>query len=349
MARDASVANAGYFKTPVVVANQIGSALRPMAGVVEDKLQIRTLDPSCGYGEALQLAVNGLWQNANYRVDALTWGVELNEQRASGAVEALGSYRVVCGDSLSMRFSRDAFGFMLLNPPYDNDREYGRLEIKFLDYWWSAVAYGGVLALIVKRRDLEGCADILARRFDQFSFWNFPEQERAAFDQVVVMCRRAPLRVMNETNYDLLVEFSRGFDVVDFDPDTVIYNVPGVAVGTSLVFSLEMPTAERLQEARQALLSTPLLQRLSVQDGFDSRVRVAMPLSEGHVALLAASGVMDQIPIERPDGGMVLSRGVVRKRIEEREVDGKTEVVERAETSITLLDLETYRLGVVRS
>ena len=102
MARDASVANAGYFKTPNVVANQIGAALHPMAGVIEEKMQVRALDPSCGYGEALKLAVRGLWQNSNYHVDALTWGVELNEERASGAVEALGTNRVVCGDSLSI-------------------------------------------------------------------------------------------------------------------------------------------------------------------------------------------------------------------------------------------------------
>jgi type I restriction-modification system DNA methylase subunit len=75
MARLESVARAGYFPTPLRVAEILARHLGPSTGA--SKRVIRLLDPCAGTGEAAAVLARSL--------GAESFGIEVNEERATSA------------------------------------------------------------------------------------------------------------------------------------------------------------------------------------------------------------------------------------------------------------------------
>ena len=246
MARAKSKLIQGYFKTPVTEAGRIGNivALYPYRYKMSSYDRYRgtsyeasyrgvhrVLDPCAGTGEAAALvahrgAMTGLRELDSMAkpAKALTYGVEINKERAAQARRSLN--RVIEGDLAIAEISKEMASVLYLNPPYDDDAEFRRLEHSFLVRTTPYLKVAGLLALIIPRRRLEVSADYLARNYEDFKFWTFDEKEYPVFKQIVLLAKKRHLQLdyedeIEEAKYQL-VEWAQGNDLVEPPEDRVV-------------------------------------------------------------------------------------------------------------------------------
>ena len=152
------------------------------------------LDPCAGEGDALK-TLEAAILNKRETEGALdcearseTYGVELDRNRARAARKKLDN--LAQADFFNMLIS-DGFNILFLNPPYDYDPDYRRLEHRFLLKAAPLLNFGGLLVFIVPRHELRVSADFLARNFSELRIWQpqgNPDAER--FNQIFLTARR---------------------------------------------------------------------------------------------------------------------------------------------------------------
>jgi SAM-dependent methyltransferase len=313
-------AKAGFYPTPLEVARLIGSCL-----VTEGNSHL--LDPCCGEGKALEkvrLAMQGYARNT-------THGVELEQGRAQEA--ALELDNVLVGDSLKVR-ARGGFSLLYLNPPYDQ-ADGKRLELKFLWHWQRALLPGGVLVYVVPEKYLPECQSTLTAQFENLSIYRFPDEQYDAFKQVVVFgVKRATPSYpssLPELAGDLSLACAR-------------YVVPEGKDTPQLYLTGQDPEV-LVAEARTKGCWRRAWDLLSPPD--PQAFRPLLPLRKGHVALMMASGLLNNTVVEA-DGRRLLVRGRVRKEVVsyDEEDDKGVKHIERdvIKTEVTALDLDTAEL-----
>ena len=189
--RLAAQAKGGFYPTPDRVVDMIGTLMRPPYGYHNaSKASIRALDPCCGPGEALGRLTDLLRQAGTTAVE--TYGVELHKERAEEAAERLD--HVLAADAFQTSIANGAFGLLFLNPPYDWEQDdKKRVEHAFLTHCTRYLVDGGVLVFIVPRTRLAVSARFLSAHYTRVRCWAFPNPEREAFDQVVLMAIRQRL------------------------------------------------------------------------------------------------------------------------------------------------------------
>ena len=203
MARPGSQQVAGYFPSPERLLPSIASVLRWPKPSGPTFL----LDPCAGDGSAIR-TLRRLWVST-YCPDPLTEagmgyydrmsivGCELEAERAATLKAGLNSFGDVAfhGDAfrLSALEPRDRQATVLyLNPPYDHDAEYRRLEHRFLLRFAEHLHPGcGLLLFLVPHYALAPSAEFLARNFLDIRAWRLPEPEFWSFKQVLLVGRRA--------------------------------------------------------------------------------------------------------------------------------------------------------------
>ncbi|HEX4495477.1 MAG TPA: DUF6094 domain-containing protein [Thermoanaerobaculia bacterium] len=192
MARPESIALAGYFPTPCDLLPSLASLVRFEP---QDRLHV-LVDPCAGDGAAIA-ALRDRWFPRPNR-DVAIYAVELEEQRAQSLRTHLGSNVVLRSDAFHLEITpQDGASLLYLNPPYDVDKVYGRLEQRFLERWTAALLPGhGVLMFLVPFYSLQASAGFLARNFQDLRAWRFPDPFFEAYRQCVLVARRrgAPLR-----------------------------------------------------------------------------------------------------------------------------------------------------------
>jgi len=197
MTRIAAVQVAGYFPTQPVVLPHIAGLLARPPGPHSDLI----CDPCAGEGEAVAYLVGELY-DADSRTRVHVHLAEMESTRAKTAernVRALGvpwgNTTVHNGDALRLDVGRfpastyaaeSGISLLYLNPPYDTDSRFRRLEARFLAKFAPAMAADGVLLFIVPVHALTHCADLLARCFTAVDILRFPDPVFAEFRQVVV-------------------------------------------------------------------------------------------------------------------------------------------------------------------
>ena len=187
--RLAAQAKGGFYPTPPRVLDLLATLLRlPPRRPAGAPGTVRLLDPCCGAGAALaQLAIR-LDPYSAFPLE--TFGVELHQERSAQATARLD--HTLATDLFAAAIANRACGLLLLNPPYDHDGEERRSEHRFLRHCTRYLAEHGVLVFIVPRQRLPVSARYLAAHYRRLACWAFPDPERAAFDQVVLLgCRRA--------------------------------------------------------------------------------------------------------------------------------------------------------------
>ncbi len=313
-------AKAGFYPTPLEVARLIGSCL--VAGG-----DSHLLDPCCATGEALErvrLSMQGYARNT-------THGVELEQERAQEAVLELDN--VLVGDSLKAK-ARGGFSLLYLNPPYDQ-ADGKRLELKFLWHWQRALLPGGVLVYVVPEKYLPEYAGTLTAQFENLSVYRFPDEHYDAFKQVVVFgIKRATPSYpssLPEVTGDLSTACAR-------------YVVPEGKNTPQLYLTGQDPEV-LVAEARTKGCWRRAWDLLSPPD--PQTFRPPLSLRKGHVALIMASGLLNNTKVE-VDRRRLLVRGRVYKEIVsyDEEDDKGTKHVERdvIKTEVTVLDLDTGHL-----
>ncbi|HXU31800.1 MAG TPA: DUF6094 domain-containing protein, partial [Thermoanaerobaculia bacterium] len=202
MARPESQQIAGFYPTPSHLLPHIASLLHwpEPSGVTF------LLDPCAGDGEAI-FALREHWREQAGIPAEGTWScyhsylphilaAELEQGRAEVLRERL--------LPIDVDFPGDAFllspfpassaraTVLFLNPPYDFDREFGRMEHRFLAHFTRFLHSGaGALLFVVPGAGLASSAGFLARHYLDLKAFRFPDPEFAAFGQLVVVGRRA--------------------------------------------------------------------------------------------------------------------------------------------------------------
>lgn len=202
MARMESQAVAGYFATPAHLVARIGALITgPRLPMVVPKYfhpaeRLTLCDPCAGDGAAARALAEAITGEADgaWRM-AVVYACELEATRAAVLTKALrsdgyGRGGALHGDAFRLDLRAGSFGVVYLNPPYDHDAEFRRLEERFLVRFAPTVAPGGALVFVVPFYALAASAATLGRHFGEVFCYRFPDEDFAAFSQVVLVARR---------------------------------------------------------------------------------------------------------------------------------------------------------------
>lgn len=296
MARPESQMDLMHVPTPVVVTERLRRMLAIPAGAC-------VLDPCCGTGDAL----------AHLAPEARRYGIELDIRRAGLASKQF--VDVLPCAMQDARVSNEAFGLMLLNPPYADGVD-GRLETVFLDRCTRYLVPSGILVFIVKESMYSVLADValtvgLMRYYDVLGHWRFPERWYSGpelnFGQTVLVARRRTLPAMNrEPNVFAREQLREGH--LDDLPETFAERI-AVPVGHKPVtFASGAVKPDELER----LLATSPVPRLMRVPGLTGFGRPPLPLKQGHISLTLASGLVNGVYGSGPT--LHVAKGMVERR-----------------------------------
>jgi len=329
MARVESTARAGYYPTPPRVATAIAAHLTAASG--RGARTVRLLDPCAGTGEVAATIAGAL--------GAESYGIELNDQRATAARARL-DY-VLATSAFAVRLAYGAFSCLYLNPPYADDHDQRRLEHAFLTGLTRALCPGGVLVFLVPQRRFALSARYLTSHYTDFLAYRFPDLEYAAFRQIVLFATRKAQATQDPVAQARLEAWSGG-DLPPL-PDTpagLPLRVPTLAAGEVLFASLFFDPLQAATEARRRGCWTQPLLTEQLWPVDERPVRPLMPLRRGHLALLIAAGMLNNVVLSA-HGRRVLVKGRTHKEflvVDSGDDDTRIER-EVLRTSIVVLDL----------
>ena len=334
--RLAAQAKAGYYPTPECVVDMIADLIHtPSGSYYRNRETLRILDPCCGAGDAAAQLAERLDRPNTVPIE--TYGVELHRDRAVEAGRRLD--RALAADLFQTSIGTVAFGLAYLNPPYDWDSEDKRVEHAFLTRSTRHLVDGGLLVFIVPRQRLAVSARYLSTHYGRMQCWAFPEPERQAFDQVVLMGYRKTDPVPDAPAEKRVLEWAfgepeplRSYSYPEFSPTTT-------PSGDILFATRTVDPIAAAAEARRSGLwaSTEITDTL--WPAKDSRTRPLMPLRRGHMAMLVAAGFLDNLVLEA-DGRRILVKGRTSKEMELVEDSPEKEVHrDRLTTTVVALDL----------
>lgn len=338
MARIEGIAKLLYYPTPPGVVALIGQHLVSPVGTGKKPPRAgtrRMLDPCAGTGAALA--------ELGRRHRGETYGIELSEERASAARSVLD--HLLHGSAFSVRMTNGAFSLLLLNAPYDDDSERRRLEHHFLTTYTPRLVPGGVLVYIVPQRRLKVSAAYLSHHYEDLDLYRFPDPHYERFAQVVLFGRRRSL-VQRDTPAEAFLEQIADQGPHALDPLTeqaeTVYDLPVLPQAAILFASQHFDAGQAEAEAeKHGLLARGLLaDRLWPPE--EERPRPLLPLKRTHVALLTASGLMDNVVLDNGCRRVLVKGRTYKEMVRVESEDPRHQVHrEMVRTTITLLDLDT--------
>jgi len=336
MTRLASTAKAGFFPTPDRVTEWITRfVLPPESGG-------RLLDPCCGEGVAVQFVANA------WHLDA--YGIEIDAERALAASARL--HRVLHLDYAQVRAPHHAFQVLFLNPPYDYAEGEGkRTEYQFLRDTTKWLQPGGLLVYIVPQYRVDArMAGFLATAYASLRAYRFPDPEYAQFRQAVILgiAKKEPCRD-DATALTLLQQCRNGLPVLPESPSAEeCYALPPFSADDHFYFrGTEINPQEALAEAIEhgAWHTSEWHEWLTPRTDL-ATFRPLMPLKKGHLAMLIAAGLMQNLVLNEQTtngqkGQRLLVKGRTYKVQEQVTSDDEDEEIvrDRFVTEIVALDL----------
>ena len=334
--RLAAQAKGGFYPTPPTIVDLVAGLVHMPTQYYGCRETVRILDPCCGAGEALAQLADRLGEPGAVPVE--TFGVELHAGRAEQARERLD--RTLAVDLFRTSIANGAFGVLFVNPPYDHDGETRRVEHRFLVHCTRYLDENGLLIFIVPRRRLAVSARYLASHYRMIRCWAFPEPEREAFDQVVVIGYRKAEPHSDPHAEEQIREWADG------EPETLsahrypIYTAATTPAGDILFATRTVDSVAAAAEARRSgLWASPEITD-SLWPAGDLRTRPLMPLRKGHMAMLVAAGFLDNLCLES-EGQRILVKGRTGKEFVLVEAtEDKETYRERLRTTVVSLDLE---------
>ncbi len=332
MTRLASTAKAGFFPTPERVTEWIAHCVAPLTAGG------RLLDPCCGEGTAAQCLAQEL--------DVDAYGIEIDAKRALQASKRL--KRVLHLDYASARAPHHAFQVLFLNPPYDQTEGEGRrMEYVFLRDTSKWLQARGLLIYIVPQYRVDArMAGLLATEFDSIRAFRFPDPEYANFKQAVIFgqAKKNPRRDYNESLR--LLQSCRGeLPILPAElPPNERYVIPEPVAEARFYFrGTEIIPQDALVEAMNDGAWDSAEWRGWLEPRKDlAPLQPLMPLKKGHLAMLIAAGMMQNLTLNSAGGSeRILVKGRTYKVHDEvdTEADDEEVVRDRFVTEIVALDL----------
>ena len=339
MTRLASTAKAGFYPTPERVTEWIARCVIPSTA------NGRIIDPCCGEGVAVQYLANA-WNLESY-------GIEIDAARALEASSRL--HRVLHLDYVSARTPHHAFQVLFENPPYDSaEGESRRTEYQFLRDTTKYLQPGGLLVYLVPQYRVDArMAGFLATAYESIRAYRFPDPEFAHFRQAVIFGFAKKESTRDEqAALALLQQCRTTLPILSGElSDDARYRVPEPienSSGTSKSFffrGTEINPDEALAEAltEGAWKTNDWQEWLTPQTNL-AAFRPLMPLKKGHLAMLIAAGLMQNLRLDSSDHQeSLLVKGRTYKIQEEVETENEDEEVvrDRFVTEIVALDLKS--------
>ncbi len=343
MARLASQAKAGFYPTP----DSVVSLLKTKISFEKDA---RALDPCCGYGNTLSRLASP---------DTITYGVELDHQRATKAKSQL--FKAVWGDALTeARVSTQSFGLLYLNPPYDaainsDDNSDRRLEHQFLRTYIRTLQIGGILVFVIPYYVLKHCARTLARNF-KLQIVGFPDEDFHTFKQCVVFGEKK-IAVAEEKAKATREHLE---EMASMPPEEFQSEVwPLETMAPIVIPTVDKPVNFRIDRL-DPLEAIPVINKAGIlQDVLqeliptkNNNIRPLTSLANGHLALMLAGGYMNGA-IEK-DGRQLVIKGVIKKietivQVHENETGGGSITTkDQYIPTVKVIDMQTAELITVQ-
>lgn len=324
------------------------------------------LDPCAGDGAAV-LALREAWADT----PGLDYGrlpvvaIEMERDRAARAKElARPNDTIHNADAFTChwegrgRFSSTRAGVLFLNPPYDSDRDFGRLEQRFLQRFTDALAFGGGLILVVPHYALRWSADYLATHYSSLACWRFPVEHFAAFSQVVVVGQRRAGGVLHDVERGRVLRWAADPSPL---PELAPQALPAITVALRDTARLCIQVGEvdvpRTVAGYRPFVGTLTGTNRTVQELIGGRYEVALPPRPAHIALALSAGALNgrQIDPDRPSLPPILVKGVFERQLVQADIrtnsDGEVVgrvFVQRPRLSMTALRLDTGAFVTLR-
>lgn len=318
----------GYFPLPEAEARRIRQHLKFPSST------FTALDPCAGEGKALTVITEG--------TQGQRCGIELDAYRADEAKQRLD--QVIYGDCFDVDCKAESCACMILNPPYDTaaseDGASQRLEALFLQHTYRWLKPAGVLILVIPVAQIAVCGNILSLQFKDAEVYRLSEPESVQYKQIVVFAvrrtRRERERLQEREISWWRLEYgrkSRSFDALPVLTSEAqrVYAVPE-AEPIELVhrglpldeIEDQLPESPAYRQARRILFAPESRER----------GRPLTPLHQGHVALLATSGLLDGIFGEGDLRHLARWQGVKTVlRLEEEDENGVATIREKEQFS----------------
>ena len=377
MARPEAVAVGGYYKTPVAVVEQIAALFRPLPPEARKSgASYALVDPCAGDGEALTLLGETLLPRVDYAApSAVYYGVELEGERHAALQSRLHKVtgllvgdKALHGDAFQVTWETEAADVLYLNPPYDIDRETGRLEHRFLERFTRVLRPGhGLLIYIVPHYALEASAAYLAEHYEDVRCWRFPPAEYQAFRQVVLVGRRraAPRRFPDEAAAARVRDWAAAPETLPgLHEAAPCLSLPATGAGWMGLGLWQMNAVDvrALYDAGAALLEGRAGKLVPVRglgleaglgDLISHRFPLVMPPRPAHVAIALAAGLVNghRILPDEPAAGLppLMVKGVFHKEYqvvdEKRNKEGEVTsqvAIQQPRLTVSILDMRTW-------
>jgi Uncharacterised methyltransferase family (DUF6094) len=335
MTRLSSIAKAGFYPTPPRVYEWIARYLLPSQDPA------RLLDPCSGEGVAAAYLARE-WRLESY-------GTEIDAERAQASAQRL--TRVLHLDYAAARIPPHAFQVLFLNPPYSPEEgEARRTEYRFLRDTAKWLQPQGLLIYLIPQYRLDArMARFLATYYEQLQPFRFPDPEYDDFRQMVVFGVLKPGPLFDEAVALTLLQACHGALPVLPEQPEITFAIPRPEPIKFFFRGNVIDPDEALAEALRtgAWHSPEWREWLEPRSDLDA-LQPLMPLKKGHLAMLIAAGLLQNLKLERDDvetfgRTSLLIKGRTYKVAEEVESEEEDEQVvrDRFVTEIVAVDLES--------
>jgi len=383
MARPESTALGGFYPAPPELYRALASTVRVSMKAGE---KLFVADPCAGTGDAVVglarewIQMAGMLsgpkdsREAQWGQHAKVFACEMEETRGHSLRNALYSgqfsgfsHEIAHGDSFLLANSpNEGVHILWHNCPYDFDRQYRRLEERWLRRFAPLVTVGGAILHFVPFYTLADSADTIARHFEDVACWRVPAPHFEAFKQVVLVGRRrmtlatpepsiaAQVRAWSADAASIPELPVKGLHRAHLTVKVTETAAPSWKMGEvdllSILAAYQPWTITDRAGQRQAVAN------VEPEDPYTEimapRLRLACPPRPAHIAMAAGAGILSGARLT-PDAGQrgpeLLLKGVHRRTFRHlrwKEAKGERVAEERQhhpELQLSILDLSRGR------
>lgn len=395
MARVESVAKAGYYPTPETVIPLIAKHL----GIDYDRDKERPndylnwltmVDPCAGEGIAvgtLRDSIMKAWPPDHCETtirgrtiaEEIPWFqwrfylAELEESKFKALRWNFGTSDIHHGDAFLIdvrshsRYNIESGANVLyLNPPYDYDPFFKRLEERFLQKFAVALGSGndGVLVFVVPYYALSASAETLGKHFGEVECYRFPDGEFEVFKQVVLFAKKSTYeRIPREHVVEQVRAWSETPpEAVIGNPEQVYLLKPETRNGSCLTWKFKDVDVDSLIACyqpwhRQSRKGKPrpvttVMPDVPLSQILNQKYQVATPPRPAHIAVGVASGMFNgrKVEADSKEHPTLLVKGTFDKELkiveEKKNKDGEvtsTVRVQHPVLKLSALDLDNRK------
>lgn len=368
MARLHSIAVGGYFPTPSHLLPKIARLIKPLANTYTQSY----MDPCAGEGTAIH-EIAGKAGIGN----SVFYGCEMESLRFAGLKQKFANSwnaKILQGDAFRITYDKGLYkegvSLLYLNPPYDTDKVYGRLEHKFLERFSEALAENGLLLFVVPFYAIKASAEFIAKNFVDVVCLRFPEPDFGVYKQVVLAGKKRPsLFQPNPVLHARLLECAADPSTLEtLDEAQPFYELPAKAEGLDSwkINPVDLLTVRgkirHWQQTTKKGQYTPVPNTIPdspIQDILLRTYPLATPPRPAHIAAGIASGIFNGSQLE-PNPGVILPKLLVKGAFdrefltieEKQDKDGNVKAlvqVQQPKLVISILDLESYKYHTLKS